>query len=108
VVHAPVQVDQVGQQECAQLFTYLVRNVPGQATAAAAAAEDTAFLRSLPIFPAMLPGRRMPLDASEPAPAFCPPEVLSAIAGSFAELPESLQVRAPLCTALPACLILFA
>lgn len=97
--HAPMQVDQIGQQECAQPFAYLVRNVPGQGTAAAS--EDTAFLRSLPIFPAMLPGRRMSLDSSEPAPAFCPPDVIAATAGCLSELPEGLQVRAlgaPHCT----------
>ena len=96
VLHAPEQLDQLGQQECAQLFAYLVHHVPSQA--AVAAADDISFLRSLPIFPAVLPGRRMSLDASDASPAFCPPAALAALAGSLAELPEDLQVRPkPLC-----------
>lgn len=93
------QVDQIGQQECAQLFTYLARNVPAQVWGAGNAAEDGAFLRALPIFPAMQPGRRVCLDKTAPAPAYCPPDVLQGIAAGIAELPEALQVLAAACCA---------
>lgn len=93
------QADQIGRLEGEQLFSYLARNVPTAPPAEAAASGDQgpqevppphAFLRSLPVFPTMLPGQRTSLGPT--GSATCPPAVIAAVAGSAAALPMSLQV----------------
>ena len=83
-----MQVDQLGQMDCEHLFGYFAQHVP-----LTEEPSQLDFLRCIPIFPALLPGRRVALNSGQQAVATCPPAVITAAVGDVNALPEQVQAR---------------
>lgn len=82
-----VQVDQLGDQDCTELFNFFVSEVPQRAEA-----PHVDFLRSLPIFSTLLPSRRVAIRSVPDATSTLPRSVLSGAGiNDIADLPEALQ-----------------
>ncbi|BDA44284.1 probable Sacsin [Coccomyxa sp. Obi] len=80
------QVDQLGEMDCQHLFSYFAERVPSSADAV-----HLDFLRSLPIFPSLLPGRHVALNTGPHPAATCPRSQLTAAVGDISALPQHVQ-----------------
>lgn len=85
-------MDQLGEMDCQQFFSYFTEHVPSSAGPA-----HLDFLRSLPIFPSLVPGRRVALNNGPFPAATCPSLQLAAAVGNVSALPQHVQVHLDHC-----------